>query len=102
LYHRFWFGGKEMANHKSAIKKYKRDEKKRLINKINKSKMKNRVKKFKKIIDEGNIDEAKKIFPEVISIIDRTVSKGTIHKKTGSRYKSRLSILLNKSVTASN
>ncbi len=91
-----------MANHKSAIKKYKRDEKKRLINKINKSKMKNRVKKFKKIIDEGNIDEAKKIFPEVISIIDRTVSKGTIHKKTGSRYKSRLSILLNKSVTANN
>ena len=91
-----------MANHKSAIKKYKRDEKKRLINKINKSKMKNRVKKFKKIIDEGNIDEAKKIFPEVISIIDRTVSKGTIHKKTGSRYKSRLSILLNKSASANN
>ncbi len=89
-----------MANHKSAVKKYKRDEKKRLINKSNKSKMKNKIKNFKKIIEEGKFDEAKKLYPGVISIIDKTVTKGTIHKKTGSRYKSRLSLLLNKSVSA--
>lgn len=88
-----------MANHKSAVKKYKRDEKKRLINKMNRSKMKNKIKKFKKDIEAGNIDEAKKIFPQVISIIDKTVSKGTLHKKTGSRYKSRLTTLLGKTGT---
>lgn len=88
-----------MANHKSAVKKYKRDEKKRLINKMNRSKMKNKIKKFKKDIEAGNIDEAKKIFPQVISIIDKTVSKGTLHKKTGSRYKSRLTVLLGKTGT---
>ncbi|MEN8153391.1 MAG: 30S ribosomal protein S20 [Acidobacteriota bacterium] len=88
-----------MANHKSAIKKYKRDEKKRLINKMNKSKMKNKIKKFRKDIEAGNMKEAEKLFPQVISIIDKTVTKGTIPKKTGSRYKSRLTILLGKTGT---
>ena len=84
-----------MANHKSAIKKYKRDEKKRLINKMNKTKMRNQIKKFKKEIEEGKMEEAKSMFPKVISIIDKSNTKGTIHKKTASRYKSRLTALLN-------
>ena len=86
-----------MAEHKSALKKYRRDEKRRMTNKMNRSKMKNKIKLLKKNIDSGQLDEAKKMFPDVISIIDQTVSKGTIHKKTGSRYKSRLSHLLRKS-----
>ena len=86
-----------MANHKSAIKKYKRDEKKRLINKMNKTKMKNKIKKFKKEIDAGKIEEAKVLFPQVMSVIDKLNTKGTIHQKTASRYKSRLTALLNKS-----
>lgn len=84
-----------MANHKSAIKKYKRDEKKRLINKMNKTKMRNQIKKFKKEIEEGKMEEAKSMFPKVISIIDKSNTKGTIHKKTASRYKARLTALLN-------
>ena len=86
-----------MANHKSAIKKYKRDEKKRLINKMNKTKMKNKIKKFRKDIEAGKIEEAKALFPQVISVIDKSNTKGTIHQKTASRYKSRLTALLNKS-----
>lgn len=86
-----------MANHKSAIKKYRRDEKKRLINKMNKTKMRNRIKKFRKEIEGGKLEEAKALYPQVMSIIDKSNTKGTIHKKTASRYKSRLSALLNKS-----
>jgi small subunit ribosomal protein S20 len=81
-----------MANHKSAIKKYLRDEKKRLINKMNRSKMRNRIKTLNKKLAAGELEEAKKIFPKVMSIIDKTVVKGTIHKKTGSRYKSRVTL----------
>jgi small subunit ribosomal protein S20 len=79
-----------MANHKSAIKKYVRDEKKRLVNRMNRSKMKNRIKSLLKKLESDQPEEAKKLLPQVISIIDKTVIKGTIHKKTGSRYKSRL------------
>ncbi|MCK4766395.1 MAG: 30S ribosomal protein S20 [Candidatus Aminicenantes bacterium] len=89
-----------MANHKSAIKKNLRDEKKRMINRMNRSKMRNRIKSLNKAVSAGNLEEAKNLFPGVMSIIDRTVIKGTIHKKTGSRYKSRLSLLMNRSSAA--
>ena len=81
-----------MANHKSAIKKYIRDEKRRLVNRVDRSKMKNRVKSFLKKLNEGQMEEAKALFPGVISRIDATIRNGTIHKKTGARYKSRLTL----------
>jgi small subunit ribosomal protein S20 len=59
--------------------------------------MKNRIKLFRKQINSGKIKEAQQLFPNVVSIIDKTVRKGTIHKRTGSRYKSRLNLLLKKS-----
>jgi hypothetical protein len=37
-------GGLQMANHESAVKKHKQDEKKRMVNRINRSKMKNKIK----------------------------------------------------------
>ena len=87
-----------MATHKSAEKKYRRDLKRRMINKMNRSKMRNKIKLFRTSIKAGKIDEAQKLFPQVIASINETVSKGIIHKNTGARYKSRLTILLNKSV----
>jgi small subunit ribosomal protein S20 len=86
-----------MANHDSAVKKHRQDEKKRMVNRINRSKMKNKIKALKKKVDVGQRDEAVKMLPQAISIIDMTVRKGTIHKNTGSRYKSRLLGLINKS-----
>jgi small subunit ribosomal protein S20 len=85
-----------MANHKSAIKKYLRDEKKNLINRMNRSKMRNRIKLLNKKLEAAETDAAKALFPTVMSIIDKTVNKGTIHKKTASRYKSRVTLRLRK------
>ncbi len=90
-----------MANHKSAIKKYKRDEKKRIINKANRSKMRNKIKKFTNMVNDSKLEEAKSFFPGLCSIIDKTVSKGVIHKRTAARYKSRLSHLLQKQLKSS-
>ncbi len=86
-----------MANHDSAVKKHRQDEKKRMVNRINRSKMKNKIKALRKKIASGTRDEAVKMLPKTIAIIDMTVRKGTIHKNTGSRYKSRLQGLINKS-----
>ncbi len=87
-----------MANHKSAVKKYKRDQKKRMINRMNRSKMKTQVKTFRKKIEAGELEEAKTLLSSLMSVIDKTITKGTIHHKTGARYKSRLTNLLNKSL----
>ncbi len=78
-----------MANHKSAIKKYLRDEKKNFINRMNRSKMRNKIKLLNRKLEAGEAEVVKSLFPKVMSIIDKTVIKGTIHKKTASRYKSR-------------
>jgi len=85
-----------MANHKSAIKKYRRDEKIRLVNKMNRSRMRTKIKAFRARVSKGELKEAQELFPQVLSIIDKTASKGTIHTRTASRYKSRLSLLLKK------
>ncbi len=85
-----------MANHDSAVKKHRQDEKKRMVNRSNRSKMKNKIKALKKKVEAGQKDEAAKMLPKTISIIDMTVRKGTIHKNTGSRYKSRLLHLVSK------
>ena len=72
-----------MATHRSAIKKNVRDEQHRMSNKMNRTKMKNRIKVFMKKLNEGQTEEAKALFPQVISRIDTTIRKGIIHKNTG-------------------
>jgi len=83
-----------MANHDSAVKKHRQDEKKRMVNRVNRSKMKNKIKALRRKVAAGQKEEAAKLLPETIAIIDTTIRKGTIHKNTGSRYKSRLIALL--------
>ena len=52
-----------MANHDSATKKHRQDEKKRMVNRINRSKMKNKIKALKKKVSVGESDEAVKMLP---------------------------------------
>jgi len=42
-------------------------------------------------IQEKNKETAIKLLPETVSLIDKSVKKGTIHENKGTRYKSRLS-----------
>ena len=91
-----------MARHKSAEKEYRRSLKRREINKRNKSAMKTQIKKLRKAIADKNVEEALKLLPQTISIIDKTVKKGTIHSRTGDRYKSRLTRQVNALLTMSN
>ncbi len=79
-----------MANHKSAEKRIRQSEKRRVRNKVAKGSVKGIKKRFNTLLGENNKDEALKLLPEVYSIIDKTERKGVIHSKTASRYKSRL------------
>lgn len=79
-----------MANHKSAEIKSRRDEKRRIYNKRNRSIMRNKIKSIRKMINAGKIEDANKLLPEVLQVIDKSISKGIIHTNTGARYKSRI------------
>lgn len=79
-----------MATHKSAEKKMRHDETRRASNKSHLKTLRSKIKDFRSLLDNNDMASAQKMLPEMISLIDNTVSKGIIHKNTGARYKSRL------------
>lgn len=83
-----------MANHKSAIKRAKQNEIKRVRNKSVKTKVKNAVKDVRFSAADGS--EAINVkLNAAKSAIDKAAKKGVIHKKTAARKISRLARLSN-------
>jgi small subunit ribosomal protein S20 len=80
-----------MAQHKSAEKQIRYSERRKQINNRNKSILRRQIKKMRTLIANKERENALKLLPEIFSIVDRTVKKGAIHKRTGDRYKSRIS-----------
>lgn len=85
-----------MANHKSAEKRNIQAQERRLRNRVNKSQMKTEVRKVNEAVAAGTEDAAKAALQAAISVIAKTASKGSIHKKTASRKISRLAKRVNK------
>lgn len=79
-----------MANIKSAIKRNKQNEKRRLHNRIYRGSARTEVKKARMFIEEGNKEEAVIAVKEAIRRLDRAASKGVIHRNNAARRKSRL------------
>jgi small subunit ribosomal protein S20 len=86
-----------MAHHKSAKKRIKVSEKRRLVNKTSISKSRTLV---KKAFDTTDKTEAASAVKEAISYLDKTVSKGRLHKNTVARKKSQLAKHVNKLAAA--
>jgi len=85
-----------MANHKSALKRMRQDEKRRTRNRIHRGAMRTEVKKFRAAIDSGDKDAATQHLASAISQIDATRTKGVIHGNTASRKISRLQLAYNR------
>lgn len=86
-----------MANHKSALKRIKQNEKRAAYNKDRISRIKTFIKKF---INSLGKEEASNAFSEAQSEIQMGVSKGILHKNAASRKVSRLHKLLKASEAA--
>jgi small subunit ribosomal protein S20 len=84
-----------MANIKSAIKRIKVSNKRKLRNQIIRSKTKTAVKKTLLSIAENNKEDAKSHFIKAVSLIDKACGKGVYHRNNASRQKSRLAKKVN-------
>ena len=84
-----------MANMKQQIKRYKNDNKKRLINNSYKSALKTAIKNVKAEVEAGNKEAAIAAYNVAASKLDASVSKGIHHKNYARRQKSRLAKLVN-------
>ena len=76
-----------MANHKSALKRIRANEKRRLHNRYYGKTMRNAVKKFKLISSKS---EAMEKLPGLVSLIDKLAKKSIIHKNKAANLKSKL------------
>lgn len=85
-----------MANHASAIKRMRQNTKQALLNKQHRSRMRTLVKKVETEISEKNIEGAKTDLPAALRILDKSVTKGIIHKNNAARKKSALTRKVNK------
>ncbi len=81
-----------MANHKSALKRIRQNEKKRVHNRYYAKTTRNAVKALR---NETDKEEAVKSYPKVVSMIDKLAKKNIIHKNKAANLKSKLAVQVN-------
>jgi len=79
-----------LANHKSALKRQRQNEKRRLYNKSYRSRARTFVKKARATIASGDLAAAKEATRLAIQDLDKAARRGVIHKNNAARRKSRL------------
>ena len=79
-----------MANHASALKAYRQNIVHRERNRRYRSQLRSALKDMRAGVSGGDAKKVQAALSETVSLIDRMVSKGIIHKNAAGRYKSRL------------
>jgi small subunit ribosomal protein S20 len=80
-----------MPNHKSAEKRVRQNEKRRAVNRSNRSNLRTQIKKLRTSLAASDKNQSQELLNPTVSAIDKAVNKGILHKNTAARYKSRLS-----------
>jgi small subunit ribosomal protein S20 len=79
-----------VASHASALKAHRQNVVRRERNRQLRSKLRGSLRTIRAFIDKDDFGKAKTELKGTISLIDRMVTKGVIHKNAAARYKSRL------------
>ncbi len=85
---------------KSAKKALRQGLKRRVRNLARKKGVKHLLKKTRVLVLKKEVEEAKKLLPQVYKNLDKAAKVGLIKKKTANRKKSRIAKLINKSLEA--
>ncbi|HEX8176066.1 MAG TPA: 30S ribosomal protein S20 [Pyrinomonadaceae bacterium] len=88
-----------MPNHKSAEKRVRQNEKRRDINRSNRSALRTSIKKLRAALSGSDKSALGELLPQTISKIDKAVQKGVLHRNAAARYKSRLTARVNQATT---
>jgi small subunit ribosomal protein S20 len=79
-----------LANIKSAIKRNKQNEKRRVRNRVFRGGARTYVKKARTSLEGKDLQVAQQDTLEAVSALDKAAEKGAIHKNNAARRKSRL------------
>lgn len=81
-----------MANHKSALKRIRSNETKRLRNKYIHKTTRNAIRDLRATEDKK---AAQELYPKVIALVDKLAKNNIIHKNKASNLKSKLTLYVN-------
>ena len=81
-----------MANHKSALKRIRSNNAKRIQNKYHAKTMRNALKSYRALTDSAQIKEAQ---PKLEAMIDKLAKKSVIHKNKAANLKSQIATKAN-------
>jgi len=84
-----------LARHRSAIKRHKQSEKRRLRNTAVKSEIKTAIKKVRQSVEGSDAEAAREALKRATRLLDRAVTKGVLHRNTASRKIARLTVRVN-------
>ena len=82
-----------MANHKSALKRIRSSETKRVRNKYYFKTTRNAIRNLRSLTDKT---KAQEVYPSIVSMIDNLAKRNIIHKSKASNLKSKLAIQIGK------
>jgi small subunit ribosomal protein S20 len=82
-----------MANHKSALKRIRQTEKRKLHNRYYAKTARNAVRKLRATTEK---EAATALYPKVSAMLDKLAKRNIIHKNKASNLKSKLALHVNK------
>ena len=85
-----------MATNKSTLKRERQSQKRRLKNRMVKSRIHTTFRGVVAAINENNREKVETLFRDYMSFVDKAVKKGIIHKNNAARKKSRLALRIKK------
>lgn len=84
-----------MATHKSAVKRMRQSERRRMRNASIKSSVKTRIKKVLESVDAKDLEKSKEELYRTAKAVNKAASKGVLHKNNAARKISRLTKKVN-------
>ncbi len=84
-----------MANHKSALKRLTQTRAETERNRAHRTRLRHQIRQLRQALDAKDKAKAETLFKPTLSMLDRMIQKGILHRNTAARYKSRLSLRFN-------
>lgn len=79
-----------MANHKSALKRIRQNEKRRIHNRQFRNRARTLVRKGRQALSSGDAASARVAIRNAVRDLDQAAARGVIHPRNAARRKSRL------------
>ncbi len=84
-----------MARIQSAVKNIRKNRKRNAVNTARRSRLRSQLRRLRALLVEKDAAGARRELIRTLSILDRSVTKGILHRNTAARHKSRLTRQVN-------